>query len=75
MSQLGIVGGMPRKRRGPREGPLERVNFEVYPDEHAIVRRAKAAAALRGLTFREWLVDALDQQAARDGLPVPPDLS
>ena len=62
MTQLCRVPTMPRKRRGPREAPLERVNVEVYPDEQETIRRAKADAALRGETFREWLIRAIEQR-------------
>jgi hypothetical protein len=59
---------MARKARPPGEKPRPRLNVEFYPEDEAVVRRAKAAAALRGMAFREWVLAALDEQAARDGL-------
>ena len=56
------VPEMQRKRRGPRTEPLRRVNVEFYPDEEVIVREAKADAARRDQTFRDWVVEAFRQR-------------
>jgi predicted HicB family RNase H-like nuclease len=42
---------------------VSRVHYEI-PDE--LHRRAKAAAALRGVTLKEFLIEALQQAVARD---------
>lgn len=64
MAQLGRMGHMPRQRRGPRVGPLDRINIEVYPDELAGVREAKAWAMRRGQSFRAFVLEALAEKVA-----------
>jgi hypothetical protein len=59
MLNLCRVAGMPRKRRGPRDVPPLRVSVEVYPEEEVLIRQAKADAALRDQTFREWMLAAI----------------
>jgi hypothetical protein len=64
---------MARKARTPGEKPRPRLNVEFYPQDEAILRRAKAAAALKGVALREWVLSALDDQATREGLARPTD--
>lgn len=68
MADLCRVPEMPRKRRGPRDVPPLRMSVEVYPEEEQLIRRAKADAALRDQTFREWMLAAVAQRLqAGDG--------
>jgi hypothetical protein len=66
MTQLCRVPGVPRKPPGSRQGPMERINVEVYRDESDLVRRAKADAVLRGETFRAWVMRALAYRLEHD---------
>jgi len=44
------------------------MSVEVYPEEEQLIRRAKADAALRDQTFREWMLAAVAQRLqAGDG--------
>lgn len=50
---------MPRKKRPAHGERLPRLNVEVYPDEEALVRRVRAAAAERGETLHDLVMRAL----------------
>jgi predicted HicB family RNase H-like nuclease len=43
--------------------PMARIHYEI-PDE--VHRRAKAEAALRGLTLRDYVIQALEQAIANN---------
>lgn len=73
VEMLDRLPAMARKARASGEKPRPRLNVEFYPQDEAILRRAKAAAALKGVALREWVLAALDDQAARDGLARPTD--
>ena len=38
------------------------MSVEVYPEEEELMRRARAAAALRDQTFREWMLEAVREK-------------
>ena len=53
---------MPRKKRPEHGKVLPRLNVEVYPDEEALVRRVRAAAAERGETLHDLVMAALRKE-------------
>ena len=54
---------MPRPRKRPEGVRPTRFTFEVYDAEtETLLRRARAAAALRGEPFREWLFRAMRER-------------
>jgi hypothetical protein len=40
-------------------------NLNVRPMTVALMRKVKAAAALKGLTMREWVIEALEEKLRR----------
>lgn len=43
-----------------------RIIVEVLPDEETFVRQVRAAAVLKGVSMREWVMEALREKWERD---------
>jgi hypothetical protein len=50
---------MARRKRPEHGKVLPRVNVEVYPDEEAFVRQARAYAIAHGMSFHDMVMAAL----------------
>ena len=63
MVEMGCrLGAMARKQRDPGARFHARLNVEVKPEDEPLIRRAKADAALRDQTFREWVLEAVREK-------------
>jgi hypothetical protein len=51
----------------------QRLSIELLPEEESLVRRARASAALKGITLRQWVLDALRIKLAEERRPDPND--
>lgn len=57
-------------RKRPENERPQRLTIEVYgPDDLGVVRRLRAAAALRGEPVRVWLLRAIRAQLEREAQP------
>jgi predicted HicB family RNase H-like nuclease len=45
--------------------PSKSLNLRAVPDD--LMRRAKAAAALQGITLREWVFKAMEEKLRKGG--------
>lgn len=63
LAQWSRVRPVPVKRRDdrPRDRRLYRINIEVYPEQEQLVTAAKMDAIRRGVTFREWVMEAFER--------------
>ncbi|HXI15422.1 MAG TPA: hypothetical protein VNM48_03550 [Chloroflexota bacterium] len=43
-----------------------RLSIEVQPTEEPLIRHIRAAAALRGVNLREWVLEALREKYERE---------
>jgi hypothetical protein len=67
MASLQYHPPVPRPRKRPEGVRPTRFTFEVYDAEtETLLRRARAAAALRGEPFREWLFRAMRERLAQE---------
>ena len=58
------------QRKRPEDERPQRLTIEVYGEEEiALVRRMRAAAALRGERVREWLLGAIRDKLEREERP------
>jgi hypothetical protein len=44
----------------------QRLSIEVLPDEAAFIRQVRAAAVLRGVPLRQWVMEALREKYQRE---------
>lgn len=67
MAMVEYPRSVPRPRKRPEGSRPTRFTFEVYDAEtELLMRRMRAAAALRGEPVREWLLRAIRAQLERE---------
>jgi hypothetical protein len=44
----------------------QRLSIEVLPEEVMLLRQVRASAVLKGVSLREWVLEALREKLARE---------
>lgn len=60
-------------RQGAAAAPgyRQRLTVELLDDEQALIRSVRALATLRGVTLRQWVMDAVQEKYERERSDAP----